>query len=175
MHRTDLAYSVCNCSASSPSTNMDAAALRQCLCNAGSPGFSHLRVLIMHFMTSFFAKGAVAVACVLYATSVQKRRESIFRLLTGVLSVQTTPRAMHRSSSLKRTSLLIPRRILCKSLFLLHYVYFPRSARAASVGAVWLARMSIGMVEGGHFVRSSRIGFTLAQGRYCCQFESKCE
>ena len=35
--------------------------------------------------------------------------------------------------------------------------------------------MSIGMVEGGQFVRSFRIGFTLAQGRYCCQFESKCE
>ena len=59
---------------------MDAAALRQCLCNAGSPGFSQFSVLMMHFMASFFAKGAVAVACVLCTINAQKRRESIFRL-----------------------------------------------------------------------------------------------
>ena len=119
MHRTDLAYSVCNCSVSSPSTNMDAAALRQCLCNAGSPGFSQFRVLIMHFMKSFFGKrGRLCRCCVCVVhDKSQKRRESIFHVLTGVLSVQTTPRAMHRSSSLKRTLLLIPRRILCKSMF----------------------------------------------------------
>ena len=73
---------------------MDAAALRQCLCNAGSPGFSQFRVLIMHFMTPFFAMGAVAVAvaCVMCTISAQKRRESIFRFLTSVLSADNATR-----------------------------------------------------------------------------------